>query len=303
MRTRVLTIALVGAVASACSNAPATPTGPTNVSVTGFVPAGTSGATTEVLVGAGDIANCTVGGAAATAALIESQPGTVFTAGDNAYPNGSDLDFRDCYGPTWGRFLSRTRPAPGNHEYETPGAAAYFGFFGSRAGSGNLGYYAYTLGAWRIIVLNSEAPVSANSSQADWLRNEVAAHGGCTAAIWHRPLVSSGPHGDNPDMRDLFRILYDAGVEFVVSGHDHLYERFSPIDADGRPDALRGVRAFVVGTGGTSLTGPVRMRLGSEVQATNWGIIRFDLSPGSYRWQFISVNGESFTDSGVEMCH
>jgi acid phosphatase type 7 len=301
MRTRVFAFALAAVVASACSKSP---TAPTAVPATVSVSAGTTSAATEVLVGAGDIANCGTTGAAATADLIGSQPGTVFTAGDNAYPSGSAQDFRDCYGPTWGRFLSRTRPAPGNHEYETAGAAGYFDFFGSRAGSGNAGYYAYSLGAWRIIVLNSEVPVSANSGQADWLKSELAAHpGGCSAAIWHRPLVSSGPHGDNADMRDLFQILYDAGVEFVVSGHDHLYERFSPVDPGGRPDSVRGVRQFIVGTGGTTLTGPVRMRLGSEVQATNWGIIRFDLSSGSYRWQFISVSGESFADSGVEMCH
>ncbi len=301
MRTHVFAVALVAVVASACSK---TPTEPTTVPTTGAVSPGTSSAATEVLVGAGDIGNCGLTGAAETAALVANQPGTVFTAGDNAYPNGSEQDFRDCYGPTWGRFRSRTRPAPGNHEYQTPGAAAYFGFFGSRAGSGYDGYYAYTLGAWRIIVLNSEAQVSADSIQANWLKNELAARtGGCTAAIWHRPLVSSGPHGDNPDMRDLFQILYDAGVEFVVAGHDHLYERFSPIDPSGRPDSARGVREFVVGTGGTNLSMPARMRVGSEVQGTNWGIIRFDLSPGSYRWQFISVSGESFTDSGIEMCH
>jgi hypothetical protein len=300
MRMRVFAVALAGAAASACSNTPTTPTSPT----TGTVTSGPSSAATEVLVGAGDIANCSVTGAAETAALIQGQPGTVFTAGDNAYPSGSEQDFRNCYGPTWGRFLSRTRPAPGNHDYETPGAAGYFGFFGSRAGSGYDGYYAYTLGAWRIIVLDSEAPVSASSAQANWLKNEVATHASvCTAAIWHRPLVSSGPHGDNTDMRDLFQILYDADVEFVVTGHDHMYERFSPIDPNGRPDSVRGVREFVVGTGGTSLTGPVRMRLGSEMQGANWGIIRFDLSPGSYRWQFISVSGESFADSGIAMCH
>jgi acid phosphatase type 7 len=298
MRIRLLTVALAAAVASACSGSP---TAPSSVSTNVTAQPGNSGAT-EVLVGAGDIADCNTSGAAATAALLDRQPGTVFTAGDNAYQYGSEENFRDCYGPTWGRHRSRTRPALGNHEYETPGAAAYFSYFGSRAGSGD-GYYAYTLGAWRIIVLNSETMVSAGSAQAAWLRNELAgSSGGCTAAYWHRPLVSSGPHGDNADMRDLFQILYDGGVDFVVTGHDHLYERFEPIDANGRPDPTRGIRQFIVGTGGATLRAPVRFRAGSEVQGTSWGIIRFDLAPGSYHWQFVPVDGQSFTDSGTEIC-
>lgn len=306
MRMRVCLVALALCASPACSKS-ASPSAPTAVSTTGAAlttETSVTSAQTQVLVGAGDIANCGTQGAAQTAALIDGQPGTVFTAGDNAYPTGSEQDFRNCYEPTWGRFLSRTKPSTGNHEYMTPGAAAYFSYFGSRAGSANLGYYAYTLGAWRVIVLNSEAPASASSSQADWLKNELATHpSSCTAAIWHRPLVSSGPHGDNADMRDLFQILYDGGVEFVVNGHDHLYERFSPLDPSGRPDAVRGVREFIVGTGGTDLTGPVRMRLGSEVQGVAWGVIRFDLSAGSYRWQFLSAGGGGFGDSGVEMCH
>lgn len=303
MRTRVLTMALATVVVSACSKSPAAPTSVSSNTITVAPTAGGTSAAAEVLVGAGDIANCSTTGAAATAVLLDRQPGTVFTAGDNAYPGGSDADFRDCYGPTWGRHRSRTRPVPGNHEYQMPGASAYFNYFGSRAGGGD-GYYAYTLGAWRIIALNSETMVSAGSPQVSWLKNELATNSsGCTAAIWHRPLVSSGPHGDNVDMRDIFQVLYDAGVDFVVTGHDHIYERFDRIDPNGRPDSIRGIRQFIVGTGGTTLTAPVRWRAGSEVQGTNWGVMRFDLLPGSYRWTFISVDGESFQDAGVESCH
>ena len=179
----------------------------------------------------------------------------------------------------------------------------YFTYFGSRAGGGTQGYYAYTLGAWRILALNSEIPASDGSPQAEWLKAELAnAPAPCTAAYWHRPLVSSGPHGDNPDMRDLFRILYEGGVEFVVSGHDHLYERFGRLNPNGQPDDARGVRQFVVGTGGTELSNPVRMRMGSEVQGTAWGVIRFELTPSGYNWQFVPVAGESFRDSGFEGC-
>ena len=228
----------------------------------------------------------------------------MFALGDNAYPSGTAENYRDCYAPTWGRHRSRTYPVPGNHEYETPGAAGYFGYFGSRAGAAaDLGYYAYTLGAWRVIALNSEVPASAGSAQAAWLEAELAAtRSACTLAYWHRPLVSSGPNGDNPYLSDLFSLLYDAGVEFVLSGHDHLYERFEPLDASGRPDS-RGIRQFVVGTGGAPLYVPTRVRMGSEVQGSEFGVLRLDLSPGSYRWQFLPVAGGSFTDSGFDRCH
>jgi hypothetical protein len=294
MRRLVIVLAL--AVSAACSEHPAAPSSITSGSLPG------TSYSTEVLVGAGDIGRCGSEGPAATAALLDRQPGTVFAAGDNAYPDGRAEDFRDCYAPTWGRHLGRTFPVPGNHEYATPGAPGYFGYFGARAGAS---YYAYTLGAWRVFALNSEIPVSAGSPQAAWLRGELSAlpSGSCAAAYWHRPFMSSGPHGDNPDMRDLFKALYDAGVEFVVAGHDHLYERFEPVDVDGRSDQGRGVRQFVVGTGGTPLSTPARMRAGSEVQGVAWGVIRFDLSPGSYRWQFVPVDGQSFQDSGAGTCH
>jgi hypothetical protein len=297
---RKITVVLTGLLVAACSKTPVSPTsGPSP-----GPPGNGSPVATETLVGAGDIARCGSPGSEQTAALLDGIGGTVFTAGDNAYPNGRDEDFRDCYAPTWGRHLGRTRPSPGNHDYETPGAAGYFSYFGTRAGPEAEGYYAYSLGAWRIFSLNSEVPVHAGSPQATWLETELAAAGaGCAAAYWHRPLFSSGQHRDNPDMRDLYRILYDAGVEFVVTGHDHIYERFARLDPDGRPDSTRGVREFVVGTGGTPLTMPVTIRTGSEVQASAWGVIRFELSPASYRWQFVPVAGGSFQDYGSEECH
>ena len=296
---RRILIALAAAGAAACSSntsapSPPQPGGPTAPGT--YSP--------EVLVGAGDIAQCGSPGSEATATLLDRLQGTVFTAGDNAYPSGRIEDFRDCYDPTWGRHLARTWPVPGNHEYEMPGASPYFSYFGGNAGSPGRGYYAYTLGAWRVIALNSEVPVSAGSPQAAWLRTELASNSApCTAAYWHRPLVSSGLHGDNLDMRDLFRILYEAGVEFIVTGHDHIYERFSAMDADGRPDPSKGIREFIVGTGGAPLTQPKSVRSGSERQGVAWGVIRFELSPGSYRWRFVPVAGESFEDSGADVCH
>ena len=297
-RARVVVALFAAAAAAACSENAVAPS-PTP---SGQPPGGSF--STEVLVGAGDIGRCGSPGHEKTAQLLDRIAGTVFTAGDNAYPSGTADDYRNCYGPTWGRHRERTRPVPGNHEYDTPGAAGYFGYFGSRAGPPSLGYYAFSLGAWRVFVLNSEVGVSAASAQAAWLRSELdASTSACTAAIWHRPLVSSGDHGDNPDMRDLFRILYEAGVEFIVAGHDHLYERFAPMDADGRSDGSRGIRQFTVGTGGTPLERPAARRPHSEVIGDAWGVARFELAPNSYRWEFLPVAGAAFTDAGSAACH
>lgn len=296
---RLLILVLAVGLA-ACSERPLQPSNIGDASG----PAADTSFSTEVFVGAGDIGRCGSPGHEATARLLDRQPGTVFTTGDNAYPSGRPEDFRDCYNPTWGRHRARTRPVPGNHDYETPGASGYFGYFGSNAGPAGLGYYAYTLGAWRIIALNSEVLASAGSAQAAWLRSELqSTPTQCTAAYWHRPLFSSGPHGDNQDMRDLFRLLYDAGVEFVVTGHDHLYERFARLDPDGRTDQARGIRQFTVGTGGGEINQPVFTKPSSAVIGTSWGVIRFELSPGSYRWQFLPVDGQAFQDSGFETCH
>ena len=295
--TLCLVIVLLAASADACSDEPTAPS-----PAAGATPNAGGSTATAVFVGAGDIGLCGSAGPEATASLLDRLPGTVFTLGDNAYPKGSEADYQDCYAPSWGRHRSRTRPVPGNHEYETPGAAGYFAYFGMRAEADDRGYYAYTLGAWRIIALNSELPVSSGSAQAAWLEGELATtRFPCTAAYWHRPLVSSGPHGDNPDLIDLFRLLYDAGVEFVLSGHDHIYERFARLDPSGRPDP-RGPRQFIVGTGGTTLYAPQRVRIGSEMQGAEWGVLRLDLSPGSYRWQFLPVAGGSFQDSGFDTC-
>src|SRR5882724_7760620 len=210
-----------------------------------------------VFVGAGDIASCDdLAGAEATAKLIEKIPGTVFAAGDLAYPNGSDEDFAKCYGPTWGRFKGRTRPAPGNHEYHSDGASGYNRYFGAAAGDPKKGYYSYDLGAWHMIALNSECDqvggCDAASAQGKWLMEDLAQHpAACTLAYFHKPLFSSGgAHGNDPKMKPLWDALYHAGADVVINGHDHDYERFTPQDPNGKPDAAHGIREFVVGSGG-----------------------------------------------------
>jgi hypothetical protein len=258
-----------------------------------------------VLVGAGDIADCTTSTDEATAQLLDVIPGAVFTAGDNAYPDGAPSDFTNCYEPTWGRHKARTSPSPGNHDYRTEDAAGYFAYFGASAGPAGLGYYSYDLGDWHIISLNSEINTSAGSTQEKWLRTDLAANTKqCTLAYWHRPLFSSGFHGSLVALRPLWEALYEFNAEVVVVGHDHNYERFAPQTPTGVADPVRGLRQFVVGTGGTDLRSMEATIANSEVRnSTTHGVLKLTLHGSGYEWEFIPVAGQTFTDSGSGSCH
>jgi hypothetical protein len=259
-----------------------------------------------VLVGAGDIADCETGADMATAHLIEGIPGLVFTAGDEAYPAGSEEDFRNCYQPSWGRFLDRTLPAVGNHEYGTAGAAGYFGFFGDRAGGPGRPWYSLDLGTWHLVVLDSNCEIvgcGPGSAQLTWLKADLAAHPApCTLAIWHHPRFSSGSHGNDTAVRSYWRALMAAGAEIVVNGHDHDYERFAPQTPRGRLDPTTGIRQLVVGTGGARLYRFQRIRPNSRVRLTTHGVLKLTLHAGSYSWQFLRTDG-SIGDAGRTDCH
>lgn len=262
------------------------------------------GGSEAVLVGAGDIAVCGSPGTVATARLLDEIPGTVFTAGDNAYPHGTPENFRDCYEPTWGRHKGRTYPSPGNHEYETPGASPYFAYFGANAGPAGLGYYRYELATWYVYSLNSNVDVGAASPQLQWLRrNLMTEPATCTLAYFHHTLVSSGPHGGQPALRELWRLLHEFGVDVVITAHEHFYERFTPQDPNGMPDLQRGIRQFVVGTGGAQLYGFLRPQPNSEARITEFGVLRLTLRPDSYRWEFLSADGGAVRDAGIGVCH
>lgn len=251
-------------------------------------------------VGAGDISMCSNDHDEQTAELLDTIPGTVFTTGDNAYSDGSVDDFTNCYGPTWGRHKDRTKPIPGNHDYDTEGAAGYYQYFDRIPP-----YYVYTLGTWRIYALNSEIAVEEDSAQAKWLREDLAAHPTlCVLAYWHRPRWSSGTeHGNDADMQTFWKILYDAGAELVLSGHEHNYERFDPMDAKGQPDPL-GLRQIVIGTGGGNFYPFGTPQPSSEVRNDSiYGVLKLTLRPTSYVWEFVPVAGSTFTDSGSENCH
>ncbi len=263
-----------------------------------------------VLVGAGDIAGCdNLPSAEATAKLLDAIPGAVFGAGDFAYPDGSPEHFAKCYEPTWGRHKARTRPALGNHDYLTKGASGYFKYFGKAAGDPGKGYYSYDLGAWHIVALNSNCSeiggCGAGSAQERWLREDLASHPApCTLAYWHHPLFTSGGHGNDNEMKPIWQALYEGGAEIVINGHDHDYERFAPQDANGRADSARGIREFVVGTGGKSLR-PFKTPVpNSEIRSSDaFGVIKLTLRPSGYDWKFVPVAGKTFTDSGSDVCH
>jgi hypothetical protein len=254
----------------------------------------------EVFVGAGDISDCNNDNDELTAQLLDAIPGTVFTTGDNAYGSGTLNEYLNCYDPTWGRHKARTKPVPGNHEYRTSDAAGYFQYFDNIPS-----YYAYDLGNWRIYALNSEISDSASSPQVEWLQADLAANPRqCVLAYWHQPRWSSGSnHGNDRDSQTLWQILYEAGAEVVLNGHEHTYERFAPMNAAGQPDP-QGLREFVVGTGGRSLYDFDSPLPTSEVRNdTAYGVLMLILREGSYEWEFIPIAGSTFRDSGSTDCH
>ncbi len=268
-----------------------------------------------VLVGAGDIASCKdPEGAQATAKLIEQIPGTVFAAGDLAYEKGSTEDFRNCYDPAWGRFKDRTKPALGNHEYADLTASGYFQYWGAQAGPPGKGYYSYDLGAWHIVVLNTNCGArglggcDAGSPQDTWLKEDLAKHANaCILAYGHHALFSSGvlkSHALHPNLKQFWEDLYAAHADLILAGHEHSYERFALQDPDGKADPEHGIREIVAGTGGRS-----HHLLGFATpnsEKRNWesfGVLKLTLAPGKYTWEFIPEDGKTFRDSGSGVCH
>jgi alkaline phosphatase len=251
------------------------------------------------LIAAGDIASCDQEGDSATAALIEGLKGTVAALGDLVYPAGSAETYAECYDPAWGPFKDRTRPAMGNHDAQDDGGAAYFDYFGDAAGTPDEGWYSYQLGAWHVVVLNSNCDLvgcDQGSQQLDWLTTDLAqSDSRCTLAYWHHPRFSSGPHGDQAQVAPLWDALAEADADLVLDGHDHLYERFAPQDG--------GVREFTVGTGGQDLYPAETAEPSSEVLIDDaHGVLDLTLHPDSYDWSFIEADGTE-ADSGSDVCH
>lgn len=277
-----------------------------------------------VMIGVGDIAVCERGGDEATARIVDSVLAAdgaakvetvVATFGDNAYPsgpNGVDRDFPRCFSPSWGtkRIMRVIHPSPGNHDYDSGDGTPYFTYFGDRAGPRGKGYYSYDVGSWHAVSLNSElyfehgSPAEAKA-QEDWLRADLIAHPAlCTVAYFHRPLFTSGVDRPTPVVKRLWSILHDNGVDLVLNGHDHDYERFLPQTPDGVADSARGIEQIVAGTGGGVLR---RMRYplarnSAFVVHGRFGVLKLTLGSGEYRRAFIDTDGRVW-DPGGRQCH
>jgi hypothetical protein len=267
--------------------------------------------TDPVVVAAGDIAGDGSGDTATAAVVSAINPDRVLTTGDNTYPDGALSDYQKWYAPTWGSFLSKTRPVPGNHDYHISGAAGYFDYFNGvgvndgPAGQRGKGYYSFNLGSWHLIALNNYVSMSAGSAQEQWLRADLSANAGkCTLAYWHAPRFTSGEeHSNSTSTTPLWNALYAAGADVVLNGHNHQYERFAPQTPTGAANP-NGIRQFVVGTGGGGLypfaTTP---QPNSEVRDySSYGVLKLTLRPGGYEWAFVSVAGGKFSDSGSGKC-
>jgi hypothetical protein len=271
-------------------------------------PGATASQPSATLLAAGDIASCRLDGDSATATLLDRLPGTIAALGDTAYESGTHREFSECYEPTWGRHRDRTRPAIGSHEYGTDDGRGYFAYFGAVAGTPGEGWYSYELGDWHVLVLNSNCgrvSCERGSPQLQWLEADLAASDArCTLAYWHHPRFSSGVHGSSTRVQPFWAALHEADADLVLVGHDHDYERFAPLGADGATDPQTGIREFVVGTGGAALRDFESPVQGSEVRESGTlGLLQLTLGEGRYEWRFVPVEGESFTDSGSGSCH
>jgi hypothetical protein len=236
--------------------------------------------------------------------LFDRLDGDILLAGDLAYPSGTMEEFRNCFEPSFGRFKSRMRASPGNHDYvASVSASSYFEYFGERSGPNRLGYYSFRAAEWTIMMLNSNIPIGKTSAQYAFVRTTMQqAPTRCTMAVLHHPFDSSGINGPTPMLRDIWELMYNLGGDVVIAGHDHLYEVHAPVNTDQRRDDVKGIRQFTVGTGGAPLYSRVRAALNSQVLISNYGVLRLKLDPALYEWQFMDMNG-NILDRGLNICH
>jgi acid phosphatase type 7 len=263
----------------------------------------------SLVVTVGDIA-CAPGGTvttttcrdAATASLAKGyRPRYALILGDEQYQAGTAAQFRDGYDKTWGALRSISKPIPGNHEYSTAGASGYYSYFAGQTRSP--GYYAFNINNWRVYALNSNCSKIDCATEASWLDHDLTQNPHkCSLLMMHHPLYSSGlEHGDSPEGRPFWQIGLRHGVDLVLAGHDHDYERFQRMNADGGADA-RGIASFVVGTGGKSLYHSRGIRAGSQVyDAHRAGVMALKLGAVRYGWQYKTIDGKVM-DSGLRYC-
>ena len=260
------------------------------------------------LLAVGDIGDCSGSGDDATGKRVETLAGAILGLGDYAYPDGSPGDFASCFDPSWGRHKARTRPVAGNHEYETDEAAPYFAYFGASAGSPGAPWRSFDYAGWHVVALDSDCRhvdgCDAGSPQGQWLEADLAAHPSlCTLAYFHHPRFASGYLGVDDALLPFWQILHAHGVDVILNGHDHAYERFARMSPNGIAEPLRGPRAFVVGSGGAGLDDEDEVEVNREARdSTSYGVLRLVLEPTSYSWEFMGAGPGTFADAGSEEC-
>ena len=264
----------------------------------------TPGSSSTVVNVLGDTGWCGSPALAPLARLFERFDGDILLAGDLAYPSGTMAEFRNCFEPSFGKFKSRMRATPGNHDYvSSVSAQSYFEYFGDRSGPNRLGYYSFKAAEWTVLMLNSNVPINRGSAQYAFVLNTMQQRPTrCTMAVLHHPFDSSGINGPTPSLREVWELMYNLGGDVVIAGHDHLYERHAPVNTDQRRDDAKGIRQFTVGTGGAPLYSKVRNALNSEFLTSNFGLLRLKLDPALYEWQFMDMNG-NVLDRGLNVCH
>ena len=265
---------------------------------------------TVVVAAVGDISTTSISNQDKTSDLVfNAGYDGVLGLGDLQYENGELANFNNYYNSTWGRFKAITYPAPGNHEYNTAGAAGYYSYFGARAGDPTKGYYSFNLGEWHLIALNSncgDVACDANSAQVTWLKADLLANTKkCVLAYWHHPRFNSGyTHGNATNVGPFWDALYAAKADIVLSGHDHIYERFNPQTPAAVADPTNGIREWVVGTGGRALYGTIIAQPNSAIRnSSTYGVLKLTLKPAGYDWKFMPIAGQTFTDTGSAVCH
>ncbi len=261
------------------------------------------GAEDPVVLAAGDIADCALDGRLLTARLLEREAGAILAVGDLVYPAGSARGFAACYAPSWGRFRDRTHPVPGNRDYTTEGGRPYYAWWGARAASPH-GYYSFDLGAWHLVALNSNLTGAADAAQRSWLAEDLRnSSARCKLAFFHHTIYSSGFHGAIGRLTPLLRTLYEGRVSLALTGHDHHYERFAAMNVVGEVEPRRGIRFFVVGTGGAELVPAIFDVHGSEIRESgSWGVLKLTLHAADYDWSFLPAGTSQFHDAGHDSC-
>lgn len=260
-----------------------------------------SSASELIIVAAGDVSHPEIREQEVTAKLVESiNPVVVLLPGDAQYGEGKIEEFKHAYEPTWGRFKSKTRPAPGNHEYKS-GAHGYFEYFGELAGPAGLGYYSFDLGDWHFVSLNTgtlceKGECDEGSEQLKWLEADLSkTTKKCVIAYWHHPRFNSGKHGPFEKAAAMWKLLVAHGAELVINGHEHFYERFAPID---------GVTQLTVGTGGIGFSDfGDKPAEGSLVRRNDtFGVMKLKLTATTWSAEFVGVPGSQFSDSVAGEC-